>query len=246
MEASGFPPRRLLIVEAIPSLRTRLHEHCREAHYATTIVDDADASVRHLCGAPGYDAVLLDVDLPRRDGFWVLDQARQRNVECAFVLLVDQKHLDDRFRAFAAGVDDYVVKPFAMAEVDARIRAVLTSTSHLPSSSANVSTTEGLIVDVTSQTCFCEGTRVPLSPREFELLACFVQREGETLSRDQLRKVIWGHTEDVCARTIDRHVATIRAKLEEVPEAPAYLHTVYGKGYEFIDPKSSTSSLYFG
>ena len=77
--------------------------------------------------------------LPRRDGFWVLDQARQRNVECAFVLLVDQKHLDDRFRALAAGVDDYVVKPFSMAEVDARIRAVLTSTACLPSSSANVS-----------------------------------------------------------------------------------------------------------
>lgn len=236
MEAASQSPIRLLIVEDSEAASTSLLDYFRsKTPYTTTTVGDAETALRYLSRPPGYDVVLLDVSLPGKSGFELLEEAQALPLESSFLLLSSKDRLQDKLRGFNLGADDYVVKPCAMEELEARVEAVLCRRLAPAADSKGTYTyaLDDLTINFASNTCFREGQRVPLTSLEFEILEYLVEQRGRTVPRKELRDAVWENTDDICLRTIDRHVAKIRNKIEQDPELPAYLQTVYGKGYEF-------------
>ncbi len=225
---------RLLIIAGDDETRTCLLEHFRAPTYQTTTVGDADTAFRYLSTTPGYDVALLDVSLPGKNGFDLLEAAQGHPVDTSFLLITNRSCLEDKLHGFHLGADDYVVKPCAMEELEARVHAVLRRRPvPTPSAERDTYTLNDLTIDFAANTCFREERRIPLTSLEFNILEYLVEHRGRVVPREELRDAVWADRDGICLRTIDRHVAKIREKLEQDPNVPAYLQTVYGKGYEF-------------
>lgn len=226
---------RLLIVADDDHTSATLLEHFRSNDYTTTTVGDTESALRYLGQSPGYDVALIDVSLPNNSGFSLLEAVQDRSIETSILLVTDRGRLEDTLRGFTLGADDYVVKPCAMEELEARVEAVLRRrqpTDHA-SEQTHTYSLDNLKINFSSNTCFREGQRIPLTALEFEILGYLVDQRGRVVPREELRDAVWQDRDSICLRTIDRHVAKIRKKLEQNPDLPAYLQTVYGKGYEF-------------
>lgn len=226
---------RLLIVADDDHTSACLLEHFRSKDYTTTTVGDTDSALRYLTQSPGYDVALIDVSLPNNSGFSLLEAVQDLSIETSFLLVTDRGRLEDTLRGFTLGADDYVVKPCAMEELEARVEAVLRRRRRPAHTSEETDTysLDNLEINFASNTCFREGQRIPLTALEFEILGYLVDQRGRVVPREELRDAVWQDRDNICLRTIDRHVAKIRKKLELNPDLPAYLQTVYGKGYEF-------------
>jgi len=234
METTDQEAPRLLIVDDEEMTRSGLLAYFQEAHYTVTSVGDVDSALDYLTRGPGYDVVLLDVALSGRSGFDLLREAKEQGIDSSFLILSARDDVDDRVTGLRLGADDYITKPFDVKEVEARIEAVLrTRPSPSPEPSQSFST-RNLEINFSASTCFRDGERVPLTTLEFEILAYLVKNRGRAIDREELRTEIWTDAPSICLRTVDRHVAKIRRKLERDAQIPAYLRTVYGKGYEFM------------
>jgi two-component system alkaline phosphatase synthesis response regulator PhoP len=189
---------------------------------------------RALAEAP--DVVLLDLMLPRLDGFAVLRRLRQDRLSSAVIILSARGEEWDRVQGFEYGADDYVVKPFSMRELLLRVRALekradgATPGLDLAAGKARFG---NVVIDFAAYTLMRGAVRHGLSRRELELLRYFLAHEGETLDRLRLLSDVWGPHESPTTRTIDTHVLKLRKKLEERPDAPRHLLTVHGVGYRF-------------
>lgn len=233
LDSTPQSPIRLLIVEDNETISTGLLEYFRSAHYTTTTVGDAETALRYLSQPPGYDIVLLDVMLPGKDGFELLEEAQKLPIDASFLIVSGRNNLEDRLRGFSLGAEDYIVKPFEMEELKARVEAVLCRRLAPASYGSHMYTLDDLTINFASNTCFRDGRRVPLTSLEFEILEYLVENRGCVVPREELRDAVWDDRDSISLRTIDRHVAKIREKLEPDPQMPTYLQTVYGKGYEF-------------
>lgn len=245
-EGISQSPVRVLIVEDETPLRTALHDYFTSTRYTTTVVDDADSSLRHLTGTPKYDVALLDLGLPGRSGFDVLEEANRRAIDTSFLIISGRCGLNDRLRGFELGAEDYIVKPFDVEELEARIKAILTRRLAPAADPADVYATDDLTINFGSNTCYYRGERVALTRLECNILEYLVKKRGTVVSRDELRNALWDEPDAISLRTIDRHVAKIRSKLEDNPNRPRYLQTVYEKGYEFVSPTSFDPVQYYG
>ena len=236
MESTSQSPIRLLIVNDAETTSTTLIEYFRsQTPYTTTAVQKTETTLRYLLQPPGYDVVLLDLSLPKKSGFELLEKVKTLPIDPSFLIFSSTDRLEDKLRSFSLGADDYVVKPCAMPELEARVDSILCRRL-APGAASNGSytyTLDNLTLNFASNTCFREGERVPLTPLEFEILEYLVEHRGRVVPREELRDAVWDERGEICLRTIDRHVAKIRDKIEPSPNLPAYLQTVYGKGYEF-------------
>lgn len=235
-------PIRLLIVENNKTYSTELLEYFRSAHYTTTSTGDAETALRYLSRPPGYDVALLNTTLPGKSGFELLFEAQQRPIDTSFLLLSSQTNLDGRLRGFSLGAEDFIERPFEMKELEARVKAVLRHRFSSTSTGSNMFRLDSLTVNFGSNTCYHGDQQIPLTALEFEILEYLVQHRGRVVSREELRKVVWEDYETISLRTIDRHIAKIRKKLEPDPKVPTYLQTVYGEGYEFAHTESAEES----
>lgn len=235
MEKTSQRCINLLIVEDNVSLSTCLLEYFQSTEYTTTTVGDADTAMRYLTQPRGYDLVLLDLSLPGKSGFELLEEVQGLSIDPSFILLTVLDQLESKLRAFSLGADDYLIKPCACQELKARMDAVLRRRQAPVADDEEQSYAfRDLTIDFVSNTCFRDGQRIPLTALEFEILEYLVERKGRVVPREELRNTVWAERETICLRTIDRHVAKIREKIEQDPDVPAYLQTVYGKGYEFV------------
>lgn len=235
-------PIRLLIVENDETFSKQLLEYFRSAHYTTTTTGDAETALRYLSRPPGYDVALLNATLPGKSGFDLLFEARKRPIDTSFLIVSEKTNLDGRLRGFTLGAEDFIVKPFEMEELEARVKAVLRRRLTPTSNGSDTYRIDGLTINFASNTCHYEDQRIPLTALEFEILEYFVENRGRVVSREELRTVIWDESDSISLRTIDRHVAKIREKLEPNPKVPSYLQTVYGKGYEFACAQSGDAA----
>jgi len=186
----------------------------------------------------GPEVVLLDLMLPKRDGFSVLRALREDRLGAAVLILSARGEEWDRVQGFEYGADDYVVKPFSMKELLLRVRAALKRaegvvpglTSADPRGKVRFGTVE---LDFAAYTLTNGKERHGLSRKELELLRYFLAHEGQTLDRLRLLSDVWGPEENPTTRTIDNHVLKLRKKLERDPENPLHLVTVHGVGYRF-------------
>jgi two-component system alkaline phosphatase synthesis response regulator PhoP len=183
-----------------------------------------------------YDAILLDVMLPGGTGFDVCRTLRQRGVQTPILMLTARGQVIDRVVGLKLGADDYLVKPFEMAELLARIEALLRRSSTSGSSDVTAESYRfgDIAVDFRRAEVTKSGKVLELSAREFKLLRYFIEHRGAALTRDELLNEVWGYNAMPSTRTVDVHVAWLRQKLEDNPRHPEYIHTVHGLGYKFV------------
>jgi len=226
---------RLLLVEDEPGLVMTLSDRLTAEGYDVEEAGDAQTAL-HSATTGQFDAILLDVMLPGGNGFDICRTLRQRGIHTPILMLTARGQVVDRVVGLKLGADDYLVKPFEMAELLARVEALLRrSHAQAPASGSSETYRFGdIAVDFRRAEVVKSGQPLDLSAREFKLLRYFVEHRGATLSRDELLNEVWGYNAMPSTRTVDVHVAWLRQKLEDNPRHPQYIQTVHGLGYKFV------------
>jgi two-component system, OmpR family, alkaline phosphatase synthesis response regulator PhoP len=223
---------KLLLVEDEAGLRLTLSDRLASEGYAVETASDGQSGFERAAGG-GYDLVVLDVMLPRMNGFDVCRELRRRGVETPILMLTARGQVVDKVVGLKLGADDYLTKPFDAAELVARLEALLRRRPSAPRPGGDAYRFGDIVVDFRRMEVTRGGEAVDLSAREFKLLRHFVEHRGATLSRDELLTEVWGYDEMPLTRTVDVHVAGLRQKIEANPKAPEYIITIHGLGYKF-------------
>ncbi len=227
---------RLLLVEDEPGLVMTLTDRLVVEGYEVEDAGDAETALR-VASSRQFDAILLDVMLPGGNGFDICRTLRQRGVDTPILMLTARGQVVDRVVGLKLGADDYLVKPFDMSELLARVEALLRRSAGQVAGSAPATTDAFRFADITVDFRKAEVTKggepIELSAREFKLLRYFVEHRGATLSRDELLNEVWGYNSTPSTRTVDVHVAWLRQKLEDNPRHPQHILTMHGLGYKF-------------
>lgn len=181
-----------------------------------------------------YDIILLDVMLPKMDGFEVCQAVREFS-QVPIIMLTAKSDDMDKILGLDYGADDYITKPFNILEVKARIKAILRRTSHHKQSEDDEEMIErgDMKLDLQGRRVYIKGNEVRLTSKEFDLLELMITHPNKVYSREQLLKIIWGEDYPGDGRTVDVHVRRMREKIEVNPREPKYVHTKWGTGYYF-------------
>lgn len=217
---------RLLLVEDEPRVAGFIAKGLREQSYAVDISPDGEDAVYRAC-ASDYDLVILDVMLPRKDGYAVCRELRSRGFRPPILMLTARDAVDDRVTGLDAGADDYLSKPFEFKELLARIRALLRRPSEIRPELLQVS---DLVLDTAGHGVTRAGHRIELTAKEYALLEFLVLRENRVVNREQIAQHVWDESFDPLSNIIDVYVRRLRAKIDE-GFSPPLIHTRRGEGY---------------
>jgi len=223
---------RVLVIEDEAGLRLTLSDRLVSEGYAVETADDGAVGLERATREP-YDLIVLDVMLPRMNGFDVCREVRQRGVTTPILMLTARGQVVDKVVGLKLGADDYLTKPFETIELMARLEALLRRRTSVPRPRGDIYRFGEVVVDFRSAEVTRGGQPIELSAREFKLLRHFIEHRGATLSRDELLTDVWGYDEMPLTRTVDVHVAGLRQKIESNPKSPAFILTVHGLGYKF-------------
>lgn len=185
----------------------------------------------YLASTESFDAILLDIMLPGRDGMRVLADLRAKGISTPVLMLTARDAVEDRVAGLDCGADDYLVKPFAFAELVARLRALLRR--NIPSRDLVLGAAD-LEMDLLARRVSRDGEEIELTNREFELLEYLLKHLNMTVTRDMITRDVWKEPAGVLTNVIDVCVKTLRKKIER-PDSPQLLHTVRGVGYALRD-----------
>lgn len=223
--------KTVLVVEDDPAIRRGLVDALQFAGFAAIACADGQEGLDTALAAE-LDLAILDVVLPRRDGFEILREIRRVRPGLPVILVTARGAEHDRIHGLQTGADDYVVKPFSGKELLARVAAVLRRSAERPSDVGSI-VLAGRAIDFDRREIRrVDGTRVQLSEKEGELLRYLVQNRGRAIARKELLERVWGlPSGDMSTRAIDMHVVHLREKLGDPPERPEVVLTVRGKGY---------------
>ena len=222
--------KRILLVEDEPGLRRTLTDRLRGENYQVECAEDGAKGYDMAFGGT-FDLILLDIMLPRKNGFDVCRDLRREGIATPILMLTARSQTFDRVVGLKLGADDYLTKPFDISELLARIEALLRRAA--PAAHAAVFAFGSVRIDFRRTEVLKDGQPVSLSAREFRLLQYFAEHRGETLAREELLRVVWGYQNSSSSRTVDVHVAWLRQKLEDDPKQPKWIVTVHGLGYRF-------------
>ena len=221
--------RRILIVEDEPDIALGLEEDLRRNGYEAHTVGDGENALRRA-RSEAWDLILLDVMLPRMDGFEVCRELRRARVKTPVILLTAKTQEAEKVLGLELGADDYVTKPVSPRELRARIAAVL---RRFGGASLGVCGFGALEVDFEGAVVRKNGVAVALTAIEFRLLKTFVERRGRVLTREQLIDAAWEQGTHVSDRVVDTHILNLRKKIETDPSQPQLIQGVRGLGYRF-------------
>ncbi len=229
----GPEGEKVLIVEDDRSLRDGLALNLKASGYQVLTAGDGTEGLRRAFDdAP--DLVVLDIMLPGLSGLEILRELREHQVEVPVLILSARDQLPQKLEGFGLGADDYVTKPFDLGELLARIDAALRRRRLKQRDESTLSFAD-VVLDFHARTVSRAGRDVPLTPREFELLALLVRNPRKAFAREQILREVWGYDYEGTTRTVDNFVVSLRQKLEHDPQTPRYLVTVRTVGYRF-DP----------
>lgn len=217
---------RILIVEDEPKTAAYLRKGLSEQGFVVDVADNGNDGL-HLACTGLYDLVILDVMLPRRDGWSVLTEMRRSGMHTPVLFLTARDAVQERVKGLELGADDYLVKPFAFSELLARLRTLLRRGPVRQPDNLRVADLE---IDLLRFRARREGARLELTPKEFALLSLLVQRTGEVLSRTLIAEQVWDMNFDSNTNVVDVAVRRLRSKVDE-PFATKLIHTVRGVGY---------------
>jgi two-component system, OmpR family, alkaline phosphatase synthesis response regulator PhoP len=225
-------PANILLVEDETALRMTMGDRLRNEGYVVDYAVNGDEGFDKAT-ALAFDLILLDVLLPRRNGFAVCHDIREAGLITPILMLTALGQTADKVRGLKIGADDYVTKPFNMQELMARVEALLRRAPSGPLVQERLHQFGSVRVDLRGTQVTRDGGAVNLSAREFQLLRYFLEHPGKTLSREELLTQVWGYSHQTFTRTVDVHVASLRQKLEDEPRQPRFFLTVQGLGYKF-------------
>ena len=223
---------KILVVEDEAALATTIKDRLRKEGYSVTVTGDGESAL-DLAGREKYDLMLLDVMLPKQSGLAVCRKLRQLGSNTPILMLTARRQLADKVTGLRAGADDYLTKPFQMAELLARVEALLRRAVQGGEPKTFRYQFGTLQVDLRRTEVSRDGQPVTLSAKEFQLLRYFIEHRDATLSREELLREVWGYGTVPSSRTVDVHVAWLRQKLERDPKNPQLILTVVGLGYKF-------------
>jgi len=230
-------PRRILIIEDDSAIRRGLADALDFSGYGVLQAAEGDSGLRLALRAT-YDLLLLDLILPGPSGFDILMAVRETRPTLPVIILTARGEEADRVRGLRLGADDYVVKPFSVRELLARVEAVLRRSPERPNRVDRIEFERGVADLSRCEVLHGNGKRVALSEREVELLRYLASHAGRAISREEILQRVWRlDARRLETRTIDMHIANLRDKLGDDPQAPRLLLTVRGRGYMFAQPR---------
>jgi DNA-binding response OmpR family regulator len=225
--------QRILVIEDDPAIRRGILQSLRFNGYETLEAED-DRIGLELALTERFDLILLDLNLPGGDGLEILKQVRERSVAVPVIILTARGDEGDRVKGLKHGADDYVVKPFSVMELLARIEAVLRRSPARPEEALQIPVPGGVLDLGKRELQFQDGARTALSEREAELLSYLARNLGRVVSRDEILARVWHMNPDaVETRTVDMHIARLREKLRDDSAQPRIILTLRGRGYQF-------------
>lgn len=224
--------KKILVIEDEPGIGMAIKDELEFEGFAVQLAQD---------GLTGFEAIqrsspqliVLDLMLPGKNGFQICQEIRERGITTPIVILTARGQETDKVRGLELGADDYVTKPFSLAELVARIRAVLRRYDN--DSHRDIYRMGPLTLDLTRHDVSKGGTPVPLTDKEFQILALLMKKPGVVVSRDEFLNTVWGEEVYVTHRTVDTHISALRKKIEEDPEKPVYILSVRNVGYKFAE-----------
>jgi len=235
--------RRVLIIEDEPGLVMALEQRFGSEGYEVETAFDGEQGLA-LGLSEAFDVIVLDLMLPRRNGFDVCRDLRQQGINTPIIMLTARGQVVDRVVGLKLGADDYLTKPFEMMELLARVEALLRrSNSRHAFAEAGASSKHrspgvfrfGTVqVDFRQTLVTRDNKALNMSAREFKLLQYLIEHSGATVSRDELLNEVWGYNSLTTTRTVDVHISSLRQKIEEDPRHPKSIVTIHGFGYKFV------------
>jgi DNA-binding response OmpR family regulator len=226
---------RILIIEDELPMRTALTDVLGTEGYRVLTASDGEIGLQRAISEKP-DLILLDIMMPRLDGYTVCAELRQLANPAPILMLTAKGQIEDRVTGLDAGADDYLVKPFSTEELLARVRALLRRAqkqSHAP----KMLELGEVRIDLVKQVARRGKKAVHFTAKEFAMLRLMAEAQGEPVSRERFLDVVWGYTAFPTTRTVDNHIASLRSKLETHPDEPSWLKTVHGVGYRLEQSK---------
>jgi DNA-binding response OmpR family regulator len=229
---------RLLVVEDDQGIQKMITDYFRHNGYEVFAASDGEAGIK-MALEERPDALILDIMLPKTDGFSVCRHIRERNPSLPILILTAKDDVVDKVLGLEMGADDYMTKPFSLRELEARVKSILrrmrAKTSESDDATEAPIVRGALRIEPSRREVTINSKVIDLTPKEFELLALFAKHPGRVYSRKFLLENIWDYTYSGYDRTIDSHINRLRAKIEEDPDNPKMVMTVWGVGYKFSD-----------
>ena len=225
---------RILVVDDELPMRTALTELLQSEGYRVSSAQDGEQALETAC-QNDYDLILLDIMMPKIDGLTVCRELRKRGRTMPILMLTARARVDDCVAGLDSGADDYLVKPFSLTELLARVRAQLRKATqhHTP----DILHIGRATVYLKQQTCQIDTQTVDLNTKECGILTLLVQHAGEVVTREQFLDTVWGYHASTTARTVDNFITELRPKLGEDAKSPQHIITVRGSGYRLILPQ---------
>lgn len=227
---------RILIIEDELPMRTGLEDCLSGEGYRVLSAADGEAGLRRALDEKP-DLILLDIMMPRLDGYAVVAELRRLGNHVPILMLTAKGQIEDRVNGLDAGADDYLVKPFSTDELLARVRAILRRAQKqkkLPSTLA----LGDVRIDFVHQQSWRKKKSLHLTAKEFAMLRLMFEANAEPVSRERFLDIVWGYTAFPTTRTVDNHIASLRGKIETNPNEPRWIQTVHGVGYRLQTTKT--------
>ena len=221
--------RRILIIEDDPATSAFIAKGLKEAGYAVESTGEGREGL-YLATGSDFDLIVLDRMLPQIDGLAILTSLRAAGITTPVLMLTAMSAVDERVRGLRAGADDYLVKPFSFEELHARAEALLRRPSGTELRDETHLSCADLELDLVARTVSRGGRRIELQPREFQMLAFLLSRQGRVVTRTMLLEGVWDYHFDPQTNVIDVHISKLRKKID-APGEPPLIHTVRGAGY---------------
>lgn len=218
---------RILLIEDEKKLSNNIKESLNDQGYAIDQAFDGEEGL-YLAKSESYDAIILDIMLPKMDGFTVCKQIRNKQMDVPILMLTAKSQLDDKVKGLDAGADDYLIKPFEFAELKSRINALLRR-SH--KQVENVIKVDDLEIDPSKHLATRAGTEIDLTPKEFAILEYMARHKNEVVTRTQIAEHTWDYNFESFSNVIDVFIATLRKKIDSGSKRKL-IHTVHGVGYK--------------
>ena len=225
-------PQRILVIEDEPGIRLALKDELQFEGFDVELAEDGPTGLAAILRFQP-ELIVLDLMLPGRNGFQICQEVRTRGIRTPIIMLTARNEEVDKVRGLGLGADDYVTKPFSLAELVARIRAVLRRAQK--EDDRDVLEVRRIKLDLRRHSAFKGNIELQLTDTEFRILTLLLKRPGEVITRDDFLKHIWGEDVYVTHRTVDTHVAALRKKIEDDLEHPAYILSVRNVGYRFSE-----------
>lgn len=233
--------KKILVVEDELDIAQLIHIHLSDITPDITLVHDGEQALRWI-QKDNWDAILLDIKLPKVDGLALCRHIRAENKQVPILMLTAKSTELDRVLGLELGADDYLTKPFSVLELVARVKALLRRADACVLANEGQSTPitcDGMVINPNQRSVTVDGAEVKLTAKEFDLLHFFAKNPAQVYNRSQLLDRVWGYGHEGYEHTVNSHMNRLRSKIEADNQHPKYIETVWGVGYKFIAQQSA-------